>query len=109
MIGARSRHDVVDRALGRTHHLGRRQLGQPPGDRVVERHEPFVDQEHQRRGGDRLRHRRDAHDRVRSDVPDGPDLDVVTASNEPRGARHDAAPECLLEELRESRHHEHRL
>ena len=88
---ARNRHDVVDRALRRAHDLRRGQLGQPPRDRVIQRDEAVVHEEHDRCSRDRLRDRGDPDDRVRLDIARGRGLDVLTARDERGGARHRAA------------------
>ena len=58
-------HGVVERAVSPGQHPPRSELGQELVDRVVEPEHALLDQDEGGDGGDRLRHRRDAEDRVR--------------------------------------------
>jgi hypothetical protein len=98
------RYDVVDRALKRPHDLRRRQLGQPPRDRVIERHQPLVHKDHDCCCSDGLRDRGDPGDRLRLDLAHAGDLDVLTTRNECSGARHPAALNGSLQQGPQGRH-----
>ena len=58
------RHGVVERAVEARQHPAIGELGQQPIDRLVEAQRALLDQDHRRRGRDRLGHRGDAEDRV---------------------------------------------
>jgi hypothetical protein len=58
------RHGVVERAVDGAQHPAVGQLRQPAVDRLVEAKDALLDQNHRRRGGDRLGHRGDAKNRV---------------------------------------------
>ena len=98
------RHDVVDRALRRPHDLRRRQLGQPPRNRVGERHAPLVHQDHDRGSGDRFCDRSNPDDRIGLNLAGRCDLDVLAMPNECGGARHRPAFDERLEEILEGSH-----
>jgi hypothetical protein len=60
-------HRVVERPVEPLQHLAGGQLGKPPIHRIAEPQLAFLDQDHSRRGRDRLGQRRDAKDRVAPD------------------------------------------
>ena len=64
VIGAFRRARYRRAARRSRQHLAVGQLGQPPVHRLVEPEPALLDQDHRRRGGDRLGHRGDAEDRV---------------------------------------------
>src|SRR5205823_3592141 len=60
----RRRHGIVEGRVDSLQHFAVGQLGQQPIDRVAQPQLAFFDQDHRRRGRDRLGQRRDAEDRV---------------------------------------------
>jgi hypothetical protein len=99
-------HHVVDRRLRGAHHHRRRQLREPALDRVVQAEPTLVDEQHRRRGGDRLAVRRDPEDRVARhrrpvDVAgaDDRDLQVGAARHGGHRAGEPACPHVPVEQL----------
>ena len=86
---------LVDRAVHALQHAAGGQLGEQPGDRLVQRQPAVIDQEHRRGSKDGLGHRRDAKDRVPPHRPvaaerhgaDHVDVDIVALGNQCHDAR----------------------